>query len=432
MLLRIRFVHCLLVLCFFAPLPCRAGTYDKLTLVSINLIDRNGLSETIGSKEKLRQYAKVDFLAPQPYQKVMRVYKNAQGENVACLTTYHLNGQLKQYLECVNNRACGRYREWYDNGQLKIHAHIVGGVADLHPSAEASWQFDGKTLAYSDEGNLEANIYYRMGSLEGSAFYYHPNGNVWKSCSYHKNALDGEFLTFTAEGHLLKKQMYHQGELHGLSQRYEAHPTHEDNRLLSEEEYKHGALISGTYLCPRTYEEIATVTQGHGTQLIYGHHAIVEIRTIKQGRIEGGVQCFDSEGKRVTQTYSLSNGLRHGEEYFFYPDTTTPKLMLTWHEGVLQGTVKTWYPSGTLESCKELIQNKKSGLLTIYYPSGQIMATEEYDQDLLVKGEYFRLGDKLPYTKVDKGCGVAVFFTPSGLTCKKIHYQDGKPLIHTP
>lgn len=421
---------CSLLLCLSPILASGTGTYDKLSLISINLIDRNGLSETIGSKDKLIQYAKINFLSPQPYQKVTRVYKNTKGERVACLTTYHSNGQIKQYLESVNNRACGRYREWYENGQLKIRAHVVGGISDLHPSAEASWLFDGETLAYNDEGILEAKIHYKMGALEGPACYYHHNGRLWKSCSYHKNALEGEFCTFTSEGHLLKKQIYQQGALHGLSQRYEIGSAQQI--ILAEEEYQQGALISGTYLCPQTYQQIAEVSLGQGTQIIYGHQAVVEIRTIKQGLVDGQVQCFDPSGQHLIQTYSIAQGLRHGEEYFFYPESTNPKLMLTWHQGILQGPVKTWYSSGTLESCKELINNKKSGLLTIYYPSGQVMATEEYDQDLLLKGEYFRLGDRIPYTKVDKGCGLASFFTSTGLMYKKIHYQDGKPLIHTP
>lgn len=417
------------ILCFlsFQPFVFCAGTYEKLVLTGINIIDRNGLSETIGSKEKLRYYSKVDFLSPQPYQKVMRMYNNSKGDHVACLTTYHANGQLKQYLECVNNRANGRYREWHSNGKLKIHGTVIGGIADLHPSAEASWLFDGKTFAYNDEGNLEACIHYVMGVLEGTSFYYHPNGNVWKSCSYHKNLPDGDFLIFTSDNQLLKKQTYQQGVLHGSSFRYAAHAS---SVLLSEEKYNQGTLISGVYFCPESHTKISEVIHGHGTQIVYGPQSIIEKRSITKGKITE-VTCFDPEGQHIIQTYALFQGMKHGEEYFFYPDTGKPKIMLTWYQGVLQGTVKTWYPSGGLESCKELVNNRKSGLLTVYYPEGQIMATEEYDNELLIKGEYFRLGDRLPYSKVDRGCGTAIFFTSTGIVSKKIPYQDGKPFVQS-
>ena len=39
-------------------------------------------------------------------------------------------GQIKQYLESVNSRALGVYHEWYANGQQKVEALVIGGVAD--------------------------------------------------------------------------------------------------------------------------------------------------------------------------------------------------------------------------------------------------------------------------------------------------------------
>ena len=115
---------------------------------------------------------------------------------------------------------------------------------------------------------------------------------------------------------------------------------------------------------------------------------------------------------------------------FFFPGGEGRKMLLTWSKGVLQGAVKTWYPSGTLESSKELVQNKKNGLLMLYYPTGQVMATEEYAEDLLIKGEYFRPDDRYPFAKVEKGCGTAVFFSPTGGILKKVFYEDGKPAIN--
>ncbi|EPP34717.1 MORN repeat variant family protein [Chlamydia ibidis] len=421
---KVSFFICSLSLISFTPL-CGEGRYEKLTLTGVNIIDRNGLSETICSKEKLKKYAKINFLAPQPYQKVMRMYKNAKGESVACLTTYYANGQIHQYLECLNNRACGRYREWHSNGKIKIQAEVIGGIADLHPSAESGWLFDGITLAHNDEGILEAAISYEKGLLEGVSFYYHPNGQVWKECPYRKGKAHGEFLTFTQEGDLLKKQCYENGQKHGVSIRC----SEGSDVVLSKEEYNKGSLVTGCYLDCEAKKIVSQVINGNGVQSIYGKHAVVETRTFSRGEQKGEVIVFDSLGENIVQTYFVVDGVKHGEECFFYPGSDKPRLLLTWNQGILQGTVKTWYPNGNLESCKELVNNKKSGLLTLYYPEGEIMATEEYDNELLVKGEYFRPGDRYPYAKVDKGCGTAVFFTSSGTVIKKIPYQDGKPLI---
>lgn len=418
---------CAFLLFVVLGVPCRgAGVYEKLTLTGINIIDRNGLSETICSKDKLKKYMKMDFLAPQPYQKVMRIYKNTHGDQVSCLTTYHANGQLRQYLECLNNRAYGRYREWHANGKIKIQAQVLGGIADLHPSAESSWLFDGTAYAYNDEGKLEATINYEKGVLEGLSYYYHPNQRVWKQQAYRKDLAHGEFLTFSSTGVLIKKQLYNNGKKHGLARYYEEKSGEE----LALEEYDNDLLIEGTYMHPKTKEIFSTISEGEGLQAIYGKYAIVKTMTISQGKPYGKVTVYNNSGKNVIQTYTLMHGQKEGEELFFYPDSGKAKLSLNWHEGMLQGTVKTWYPQGSVESCKELINNKKSGLLTIYYPEGQVMVTEEYDNGLLIKGEYFRPEDRLPYTKIEKGCGTATFFTPSGTVTKKISYQDGKPLLH--
>ncbi|ANH78566.1 toxin-antitoxin system YwqK family antitoxin [Candidatus Chlamydia sanziniae] len=418
------FLCCSLI--HIVPLYGEVGTYKKLTLTGINIIDRNGLSETICSKEKLKKYAKMDFLSPQPYQKVMRMYKNKRGESVSCLTTYHNNGQLKQYLECVNNRACGRYREWHANGKIKIQAEVLGGIADLHPSAESSWLFDQTTFAYNDAGCLEAIIIYEKGLLEGLSLYYHSNGQIWKECSYHKGHAHGEFFTYTSTGTLLKIQTYQDGKKHGPTIRYEE----KSGIVLAHENYNLGYLISAEYRDPHTQEIVFIISNGEGIQAIYGKYAIVETRSFYQGEPNGKITIFDNFGKNILQTYTLSHGVKEGEEYFFYSDTGKPKLLLHWHEGLLQGTVKSWYPNGALESCRELVNNKKSGLFTTYYPEGHVMATEEYDNELLIKGEYFRLGDRHAYTKVEKGCGTAVFFSPLGIITKKIPYQDGKPLTN--
>ncbi len=99
---------------------CAQSRYQAGKLASINIIDRNGLTETVTSSDRLKQYQGVDFLESQPYQKVLRVYsKDRQGNMRAVTTSYHPNGQPNQYLECLSYRAYGTYREWHPNGTLK-------------------------------------------------------------------------------------------------------------------------------------------------------------------------------------------------------------------------------------------------------------------------------------------------------------------------
>src|SRR5476649_1954299 len=82
---------------------CASKTAQNSDLVTIQTLDRNGFSETVSAKERLGKYEKTDFLTPQPYQKVVRVYgKSSQGKTSSKVTTYHTNGQPWQYLEVEN------------------------------------------------------------------------------------------------------------------------------------------------------------------------------------------------------------------------------------------------------------------------------------------------------------------------------------------
>ena len=142
MLSNSRFLICLFLASLSLAMGCSSSRAskndngpDKIT--SIHLIDRNGLSETVSTKERLKQYQQADFLKAQPYQKVTRVYgRDSNGDSRTYITSYHLNGQLSQYMEALNARAYGKYREWHQNGNPKLEANVIGGIADLGAAAE--------------------------------------------------------------------------------------------------------------------------------------------------------------------------------------------------------------------------------------------------------------------------------------------------------
>lgn len=43
-------------------------------LTSITIVDKNGFTETLSVKERLKKYENMPFLSPQPYQKVLRLF----------------------------------------------------------------------------------------------------------------------------------------------------------------------------------------------------------------------------------------------------------------------------------------------------------------------------------------------------------------------
>ncbi|MFQ5753170.1 MAG: toxin-antitoxin system YwqK family antitoxin, partial [bacterium] len=243
------------------------------------------MAETISNSERINQYQCVDFLKPQPYQKVLRIYSRDNYGNIhAFINSYHENGQPKQYLKVVNSRAFGDYREWHDNGVLKLQAYVVGGEADIAPSAEATWLFDGNSSVWDKEGTLIANICYEKGKLQGDSLYYHPNGNVWKRIPYNNDEIDGTYEIYLENRQLLQCTEYRKGSRHGPSFHYWS-----QNQLASREEYQNGSLLFGLYYDPAG-QLVSEINDGHGKRAVFGKTTITELQEFRHGIPEGEIR----------------------------------------------------------------------------------------------------------------------------------------------
>lgn len=398
-------------------------------LASINLLDRNGFSETIRNDDRLSKYKSVDFLKAQPYQKVLRIFKRDQrGDIRAYITSYHPNGNVKQYLEVVNNRALGRYCEWYSNGSMKIDAMVIGGEADIHMAAEKSWLFDNYSHVWDEDGHMIAQINYSHGELEGWSAYYYPNGNLWKRMPYHKNQIEGTLEIFQESGVLLQSAEYRNGVLEGTSKRY-----WNADQVAAEETYCKGLLATANYF-DQQGNSLGMIREGSGSRILFNKKgAVCEIQEYQEGRQEGEVRILGDQGELVSH-YRLKDGAKHGEDIEYYPvnplkpDKLQPKLVLNWSQGKMMGLVKTWYPNGAVESQREMSNNVKNGLLMAWYTDGNLMMMEEYDHDKLVRGEYFMRGEKTPVSIVHNGEGTVTLVDANGNLLRKVQYCHGAPV----
>ena len=55
------------------------------------------------------------------------------------------------------------------------------------------------------------------------------------------------------------------------------------------------------------------------------------------------------------------------------------------------------------------------------------MMIEEYEQDILVRGEYYDKEEKVPVSTVEEGEGLATLFDAEGNFVQKVHYLHGTP-----
>lgn len=418
---------CLLLVTFIGAKRPQSRKPRLLPLSSVHIVDRNGFTETISNKERLNQFQNANFLSQQPYQKVLRIYaRDSKGNIRSVVNTYHENGNPKQFLEVLNARANGNYCEWHENGRMSVMSRVIGGVADVTSVAEKTWLFDGPSYAWDEEENQIAEIYYSQGSLEGMTTNFHSNGQIWKRLPYSKNLLEGTVEIYRNNGELLQQLSYCQGQKHGTSLRY-----WNAQKIASQEEYCRGKLENGEYF-DKQGNLVAEVKNGMGYRAIFGKEHILELQEIFDGSLEGEVKVFNQEG-RLKRIYHVKNEIKHGEEveYFdrFFASSAPPqpKISFYWYEGKIQGMVKTWYPSGILESQKEMANNAKNGVLTAWYRDGNLMMIEEYENEKLLRGDYFKKEERTPVSQIIDGKGLATIYDADGHLMQKISYINGKP-----
>lgn len=413
---------CLTLLCCSFFSCSNRGAYSDPKLTRVTIVDRNGLKEVVGTKDRLNRYATTDFECPQPYQKVIRLFsRDQEGNNQVIMTSYHPNGQLCQYLEGQNNRAHGPYKEWFPDGVKKVEAYVIGGTADLEEPS--SWIFDGLSQAWDEENNLVAEVTYCKGRLHGTATYYHPNGQVWKCIPYENGQINGTYRVFLKDGQLLQSTEFRHGAKHGNAIRL-----WKADNIAFEEHHKEGKLLSGTYYDIEG-QKVAEISGGNGFRALFGKNQVIELQEFREGKQKGLVKEFNKE-RQLHRSYHVKDGQNHGEETLYTQRKEGPQahLLVSWHEGVIQGEAKTWYANGTLESLREMSENCKHGLSTAWYEDGSLMLIEEYEKDRLVRGEYHQRGERAPLSQVIAGSGVATLFSPKGSFLRKITYKDGRPL----
>ena len=411
-----RFLCALLLL-----IGCNHQATDQNTIASIHIIDRNGLTETISESERLKALQNNDFLGSQPYKKVSRTLKKtANGKIPSIITTYHANGQLWQYLEVLDARANGLYREFFPTGQKRLEATVIEGEGDLTQNAQDDWIFEGKNTAWNEQGSLVAEISYQKGFLEGLSTYYHQNGQIKRHVPYTNGNIQGTVSHYNTEGQLIGSETYDKGLLHGLSQFQGStlSPAYREN-------YQNNKLIEGTYFDLKG-QCIAEIRHGQGEKVIFDHGVLSKKIEYHQGYPSGLVKLYAPDGFLQSE-YHIQNDKKHGEEWIYHR-SGQPKMLISWYEDQIHGTVKTWFENGVIESQKEMCHNIRHGHNFAWYKDGSLMLIEDYESGKLIKGSYMKKGHKEPICLIKKGNGFAALHDADGFFLKKIEYKDGKPV----
>lgn len=402
-------------LCFFLS----GCSHPKSSLSLMHIIDKNGFEETVSGSERLDSLSQANFMESQPYEKVTRIFSSKKSPSThGVITSYHSNGNIKQHLEIRASRAHGVYREWHESGQLSVDAFVVEGVGDISDDALQTFVFDGESTVYYPSGAIRCTFNYDVGKLNGKALYYFENGTIAKQETYSHGNKIGIHKEFSESSECTAQKEYVNDNLHGISRNFK-----ESGEVLSEEVYKNGTLVDGLY-----YDEVGNVShrveECNGHQVEYKNGVCNAIYEICDGVKRGNVDLY--KDNMCVNTYSHKDGVKHGQEWVYDRDGST--IMYTeWYNGMIQGSVKTWYANGTLESHRTFVANEKVGPSYAWYENGDTMLVEEYEKDRLVSGSYYKVGEDHPISSVDSGTGCVVLYDQNGQFIQRINYEGGVP-----
>lgn len=400
---------------------------NKDQLVCLQIIDRNGLNETISTKERLSKYKHVDFVKdPQPYKQITEIYQTKNNQKKSQVITYHPNGNIFQYLEIKEGRANGSYKQWHENGKIAIEAFLIGGPGGFSDIEQSQWIFDKENKVWDEKGNIVSVFNYLKGDLEGNSYYYHTNGKTQKIEPYTKNQLNGTVTEYNDKGDIIVQITYKTGLKEGEAISYWQNDI-EAKIIRFKEEYKNDTLLQGNYF-DASQNILSKIENGNGTKTIIDKTSSDKILVeYNKGKPEGKIQFLKKD--ILQNIYHIKNNQKHGEEIKYYPqkDKLIPKLSLWWNEDIISGTVKTWYENENMQSQKEMLNNKKHGTSAAWYKDGSVMFIEEYENDILQKGLYYKKNESIPISTVLSGNGTATLFDESGNFLKTIKYEKGTP-----
>ena len=140
------------------------------------------------------------------------------------------NGVIKKEGEYENGVLNGKYREYYENKQLRYEYEFHDGNRILH----------GEIKYYHENGNIQSIEHYNYTKRDGEQIEYFDNGVVESKENWINGKRDGEFLYYNYNGTLDKKEIYKDGR-RILTENYW-------NGILGEKEiYKDGRSITYRY-----------------------------------------------------------------------------------------------------------------------------------------------------------------------------------------
>jgi len=315
------------------------------------------------------------------------IYHNGSQENEE---TYYFNtGDISTHSWYKDNMAEGESVAYFLTGAPHTITHYHAG------------KMDGIKLTFSNTGDTSMLETYAAGVLDGPARSWYSNGNIETIATYKNGQIDGPYKKYYNTGVLKLEGAYTAGKQTGPWKDY-----HPNGKLKSELNYVNDKADG-------EYKEFNDKGQVSNTG------------TYRNGKANGESRYYDDDGK-VYAIYNYSNDLTQKVQYL----DKNGKTMSQSERKNRSIDITQYLPDGSKRL--QAAYNEKdniNGTETFYYPSGNVLETDEY-----LNGEeegpgisYYADGQKKVENMYAKGKlnGYHKAYYPHGQLQEEGWYADG-------
>jgi uncharacterized protein len=263
------------------------------------------------------------------------------GEQTGELISYQENGAKSFVANISNGQIDGTVKKFDDFDQVsEFMTFKMGKVSDkikgVFPNGQVKYEIavvnekkEGPVTYYSSDGKVETTGQFTKDLRSGEWKWYYPDGTLKEVGNYTANELNGLNVLYDKKGNKTEEVNYKDGRRNGLNKEWDP-----NGKMLVEVEYRNGKGIRYTY--------------------------------------------YDVDGKILSEAKLTGGKL---------PVTNYNDIRIKSSEGIInkedrEGEWKIYYDNGALHYINQYKEGKRQGLVTEYYPTGQI------------KGEYFMVDDE--------------------------------------
>lgn len=301
----------------------------------------------------------------------------------------------------------GLTKEFYQSGQLKAEVNFDNG------------KVNGQLKVYFESGKVAEISNWKNDSLNGLAKYYYDNGVLYQEANYKAGRLNGEQNTFYENGNLKTSLLYKDGLL------WQATINHDSiGNKLDEMTMTNGTGVLNIYYPSGVIKSVTEFKDGkpNGKSVWYFESGKAQaVFYLVAGKKDGKLITFHENGKPAKESF-YKDGFIIGTEKAFnvngvlisevnYKEELTQEDIkkltggilgvvseaidpFKFGRGIMDGTYKTYYANGRIESEQYYFNGLQDSLFKEYFDNGIIKTDIFFDDNYTSNKRYERRFDK--------------------------------------